>query len=139
MMSTRIRLRAARTKALLKTLHANGPDGYLSARQTPLPAGAQSREWEPPLPVAVRRSALRANHHVRGFQSSRRAHRPTGRPQGPHIDDTCIAREVLWYQREYQMEELEARRLLAAAIADAEGIELKSALARVRRALQAFK
>jgi hypothetical protein len=132
----RIQMRAERTKVALRARHADGPEDYLNARQPRLVRGAYPHEYEPPVPVAVRRLALRANHLARKFQARRRAHRPTGHPRGPRRDDQAIAREVRWYESDYLMSRIEAMRSLAGAIAAAERIEVKSAMARVRRALR---
>jgi len=97
----------------------------------------KSPEYDNPIPVAVRRMALRADHLVRA-QSQQRKHRSTGRPRGPRRDDQAIAREVRWYESDYLMSRIDAMKLLAGALASAERIEVKSAMARVRRALRKF-
>ena len=130
----RIRARAEKTKAQLQAHQEEGADEFLSANTCHDSQRVYRPEYDPPLPIAVRRLALRANHKIRSIQ--RRRHQRTGRTPGPRRDDQGVAREVLWYERDYGMSRIAAMSLLAEAIAAAESIELKSALARVRRALR---
>ncbi len=116
------------------------PDDYLSANPKPLPAGyktpAALAHYENYIPVAVRRAALRANHKGRGIASGRRKHRATGARKGPRIDDTELARHVYRLIQEYLLSRVDAERELAEALRSAEGIDNKSARARIRRAMR---
>lgn len=129
-----IRARTKKIKAELQARHAAGPPEFLNACPAAAVLMPKSSEFDPPF----RRSVLLADHKVRAVQAGRRRHRSTGLRPGPRRDDRAIAREVRWYERDYLMPRNKAMRLLAHAIAGGEHIEMKSAMARVRRALLRF-
>jgi hypothetical protein len=132
------RIRAELLKTELRARHAMAPDGYLSANPTPLSPGTKTPDelanYENYIPTAVRKAALRANHKVRGFR--KRKHRKTGRRRGPQIDDSELAQYCLRLMDEYRLTRIQAEREVADALAEAQSIELKSARARVRRAMR---
>jgi hypothetical protein len=117
---------------------SDAPDDYLSETIKPLPRGYKTPDalahYENYIPVPVRRAALRANHRVRAL-TAKRKHRTTGKPKGPHVDDTDLARHVYRLIQEYCLSRIEAERRLARALASAEHITEKAAWARVRRAM----
>jgi hypothetical protein len=127
-------------KAMLQARRVDAPDEYLGEKATPLPAGYKTPKalahYENYIPVAVRRAALRANHRVRGITSASRKHRATGGRKGPRIDDTDLGRHVFRLVQEYLLSRIEAERELAGALVSAEGVDNKSARARMRRALR---
>jgi hypothetical protein len=93
-------------------------------------------QYENYIPVAVRQQGLRANYLVRAFRQKTRPHRRTGKRKGPQLDDSALARDYRRLIADYHLKPTEAQRRLAQAIHDAEGIELKSALGRMRKAIR---
>jgi hypothetical protein len=134
----RVLRRAAKTRAYLRAVHAEGAEDYLSKNAALLPAGPKTpdalQKYENFIPAPVRQEELRAKHLSRQFYSEHRKHRETQKPRGPHINDEDIVHDVARYVEEYGIERSKADQILANALAKAECIELETARARIRRA-----
>lgn len=132
------RHRREQLKAELQARHDEALDEYLSAdplKKPPSQTPPGYEHFENYIPIAIRRAALVANHKARTVQKTRK-HRATGRSRGPKVDDSALARHVHRLMQDYLLERIDAERELAAVLAYAENIELKTARARIRRAMR---